>query len=246
MASTLARCRCRGGGVIRLRTAHDEMVNRIANRHDLVSRLGHELRTPVAVIFGVARTLAAGEATEDEKEDLLKRLVARTASLMKLVERFESALDDELTEPVGLHTLATELAAAFPRVRVAGDQGIPAVPLNPVLARRVLEELIDNALRFTPPESPIEVWVGIVGSRLKMKVMDRGPGIAPQDQDRIFEPLQQSEAIDSRTHQGAGVGLSLARAAARAMGGDVELETSGPAGSTFVWTIPLDARTMLA
>lgn len=229
-----------------LQIAHDEMVNRIAHRHDLVSRLGHELRSPVAVIFGVARTLAAGETTAEEKEDLLKRLVARTTSLMKLVERFESALDEELTEPVGLHALATELASDMPRVRVAGDRHLPAVPLNPILARRVLEELIDNALRFTPPESPIEVWVGIVGSRLKMKVMDQGPGIDTDDRDRIFEPLEQGEAVDSRTHHGAGLGLPLARAAARAMGGDIELETSGPAGSTFVWTIPLDTRAILA
>lgn len=227
-----------------LQIAHDEMVERIAQRHELVSRLGHELRTPVSVIFGVARTLAAGDVTEDEKEDLLKRLVARTTSLMKLVERFESALDEEFTEPVGLHTLATELATAFPRVTVAGDRHLPAVPLNPTLARRVLEELIDNALRFTSPESPVEVWVGIVGSRIKMKVMDRGPGIAQADRDRIFEPLQQGESIDCRTHQGAGLGLSLARAAARAMGGDVDLETSGPGGSTFVWTIPLSTRTV--
>jgi len=227
-----------------LQVAHDEMAERIARRHELVSRLGHELRTPVSVIFGVARTLAAGDATEEEKQDLLERLVARTTTLMKLVERFESALDEEFTEPVGLHTLATELAEAFPRVRVAGDHNLPAVLLNPTLARRVLEELIDNALRFAPPESRIEVWVGNVGSHIKMKVMDRGPGIAQADRDRIFEPLEQAGSSDHRTHQGAGLGLSLARAAARAMGGDVELETSGPDGSTFVWTVPIDMRTM--
>lgn len=229
-----------------LQVAHDQLVERISQRHELVSRLGHELRTPVSVIFGVARTLADGDIPDEEKRDLLKRLVTRTTALMKLVERFEAAVDTELTEPVGLHTLATEIASGNLRVRVAGEKDLPAVPLNPILARRVLEELIDNALRFTPADSPVEVWIGIVGNRIKVKVMDRGPGILVADRDRIFEPLQQGEAIDSRTHQGAGVGLSLARTAARAMEGDVELETSGPAGSTFVWTIPLDTEALLA
>lgn len=227
-----------------LQAAHDQLVERISQRHELVSRLGHELRTPVSVIFGVARTLANGDIDEAEKEDLLQRLVSRSASLVRLVERFEAAVDAELTEPVALFGLATEVADGNPRVRVAGDHDAPNVPLNPILARRVLEELVDNALRFTPETSPVEVWIGTQGSSIRVKVMDRGTGIPLQDRDRIFEPLQQGEAVDSRTHQGAGVGLSLARAAARAMEGDVELETSGPGGSTFVWTVPLDTDAM--
>jgi signal transduction histidine kinase len=109
-----------------------------------------------------------------------------------------------------------------------------------VLAGKVLQELLDNALRFTPEDSPVEVWVGIRGLDATVKVMDQGPGIAIEDRDRIFEPLIQGETVDSRVHGGLGVGLSLARAAARAMDGDIELEASGPEGSTFVWSIPFD------
>ena len=223
-----------------LQEAHDQLVERISQRHDLVSRLGHELRTPVSVIFGVARTLASGGLDEAEKEDLLERLVSRSAALVRLVERFEAAVDDELVEPLGLFQLASEVAEGRPRVSVEGDPDIPRVPLNPILAHRILEELVDNGLRFSPEGSPVEVWIDAQGPNVRVKVMDRGHGVPLEDRDRIFEPLEQGEAVDSRTHQGAGMGLSLARAAARAMDGDVDLETSGPGGSTFVWTIPLD------
>ena len=223
-----------------LQEAHDQLVERISQRHDLVSRLGHELRTPVSVIFGVARTLASGGLDEAEKEDLLERLVSRSAALVRLVERFEAAVDDELVEPLGLVQLASEVAGGRDRVTVAGDPDIPRVPLNPILAHRILEELVDNGLRFSPEGSPVEVWIDAQGPNLRVKVMDRGHGVPLEGRDRIFEPLEQGEAVDSRTHQGAGMGLSLARAAARAMDGDVDLETSGPGGSTFVWTIPLD------
>jgi signal transduction histidine kinase len=71
-------------------------------------------------------------------------------------------------------------------------------------------------------------------------VTDRGPGISSADHERIFEILEQLEDLNVRVHQGAGLGLSLARAAARGMGGDVVLEDSGFEGSTFLWTIPLE------
>ena len=74
---------------------------------------------------------------------------------------------------------------------------------------------------------------------MDVRVTDQGTGVPPQDRERIFEPLEQGEALDARVHQGAGVGLSLARAAARAMDGDLVLESSGAEGSTFLWTVRL-------
>ena len=110
---------------------------------------------------------------------------------------------------------------------------------NKVLARRILEELVDNARRFSPDHHPVEVRVSVEGDHVAVRVSDRGAGIPPADRERIFEPLEQGEALDSRTHQGAGMGLSLGRTAARAMDGDVVLEYSGPQGSTFLWTLAL-------
>jgi len=225
---------------LELEAAQEALVERAARRQELVARLGHELRTPVTVILGMAQTLQKGTVPEEERSRLLERLVARAADLARLVERLEVAVAAGLEEHVDLPALARELTAADPRIHLETGQGIPEVSLNPGAARRILEELLDNALRFSPAGSPVEVRIGVGDGRVEVRISDRGPGIEPEDRERIFGPLEQVEDLNVRVHQGAGMGLALARTAARAMGGDVTLESSGPEGSTFLWTVLLD------
>ncbi len=222
-----------------LEEAHVALVERVSRRHELVARLGHELRTPITVILGVARTLAGGGLETRQRDELLERLVGRATALSHLVERFESALDTGSEDRIDIAATARELATAWPRVRVTSEPGLPAVLANRVLVQRILEELVDNACKFSDPESPVEVSVTLGAGALQVRITDAGEGIRPEDQDRVFEPLEQAEALDARIHQGAGVGLSLGRAAARAMDGDLVLERSGPSGSTFLWTVAL-------
>ena len=222
-----------------LQEAHRALVERSARRHELVARLGHELRTPVTVILGIAKTLAGRSVDQGHLEELLGRLVGRAAALGRLVERFESVIDASSEDHVDIASLAHEVAADVPRARVDSPDRVPTVWANRVLARRILEELLDNACRFSPASSQVRVQVAAQPNHLEVRVTDAGPGVRPEDQERIFEPLEQGEALDARTHQGAGMGLSLGRAAARAMDGDLVLESSGPGGSTFVWTLPL-------
>jgi signal transduction histidine kinase len=222
-----------------LEEAHVALVERVSRRHELVARLGHELRTPVTVILGVARTLAGGGLDDRQRNELLERLVGRATALSRLVERFESALDTGSEDRIDVAATARELAASRPRVRVTSEPGLPPVLANRVLVQRILEELVDNACKFSDPEAQVEVSVTLGAGALQVRVSDAGEGIRPEDQDRVFEPLEQAEALDARIHQGAGVGLSLGRAAARAMDGDLVLERSGPDGSTFLWTVAL-------
>jgi len=112
--------------------------------------------------------------------------------------------------------------------------------LNPAAAARILEELVDNALRFSPDGAPVTIRVRLSLSAIEVRVSDRGSGIGPADAERIFGPLEQLEDLNVRVHQGAGIGLALARTAARAMGGDVVLEASAPGSSTFLWTIAIE------
>jgi signal transduction histidine kinase len=222
-----------------LEEAHVALVERVSRRHELVARLGHELRTPVTVILGVARTLASNDLEPHQRRELLDRLVSRATGLARLVERFESALDTGSEDRIDLPVLAREVAATLPRVRVSAQPALPEVLMNRVLARRILEELVDNACKFSPEHAPVGVSVALGEGALLIRVTDTGEGIRPEDRDRVFEPLEQGEALDARKHQGAGVGLSLGRAAARAMDGDLVLEDSGPDGSTFLWTVAL-------
>jgi two-component system sensor histidine kinase KdpD len=226
-----------------LEEAHVALVERVARRHELVSRLGHELRTPVTVILGVARTLAEGRADPVQQTELLAALVDRANSLRRLVERFETAVDATANEVVDLTELSRELAAGIGspgRITVSPEGFVPRTSVNPVLARRILEELIDNACRFSPPSAPVEVRLERRNDWIDVRVVDQGDGIDPADLERIFEPLEQGERLDVRRHQGAGMGLALARAAARAMDGDVVVDDSGPEGSTFRWAVRIE------
>jgi signal transduction histidine kinase len=222
-----------------LEEAQTALVERAVQRHDMLARLSHELRTPVTVILGVAQTLSKGGVDADQQRELLDRLVGRAQDLTRLVERFEMTVDAGLTEHVDVAQVAREVAGPNDRVEVVTDGPLPVVELNAGVARRILEELVDNALRFSPDGAPVEVRIGCVLPWLEVRVSDRGPGIDPQHRERIFGPLEQLESVNVRVHQGAGMGLALARAAARAMDGDVVVETADVAGSTFLWRIAL-------
>jgi two-component system sensor histidine kinase KdpD len=172
---------------------------------------------------------------------MCERLVSRAGELAKFIERFEGAMDAAAGEVVDVAALIGSLASERPRVHADVPRGLPQAWASTMLARRVLEELLDNACKFSPTDTPVTLEIGSTPEYVTVRVRDRGPGIPVEYRDRIFEPLEQVEQLDVRMHQGAGVGLSLARTAARAMDGDLVLEATGPDGSTFLWTLPVES-----
>jgi signal transduction histidine kinase len=220
-----------------LEMAQQALLERAARRHELVSRLGHELRTPVTVILGMATTLKKGTAPIDQRAEILDTLVDRAESLSRLVQRFEAAVEAGLTEWADVTQVAREVAEVFPRVVVDAAPGPAMATLNRVAARRILEELVENALAFSPSDMPVTINVRVNGHGPEVRVVDHGGGVSPEAFTRIFDPLEQGEDLNTRHHQGVGLGLTLARMSARAMDGDVSLETTGPDGSTFLWQV---------
>jgi signal transduction histidine kinase len=226
-----------------LEMAQQALLERAARRHELVSRLSHELRTPVTVVLGMARSLVEGHVGEEDRDDVLRTLVERAEALARLVQRFEAAVESGLTEWADVNLVVEEVAADNPRVRVEPSDGPAMAGLNRIAARRIVEELVENAVAFSPPEATVTVRIGVRGASPVVRVIDHGPGIDAADVDRIFAPLEQVEPLDTRTHQGMGFGLALARMSARAMDGDVILESTGPQGSTFTWIVSNGAAT---
>jgi signal transduction histidine kinase len=223
-----------------LEEAHAALVERATQRHELVARLSHELRTPVTVILGMAQTLAKADDAFPQRQELLDRIVERSEALARLVERFELTIDAGMAEKVDVAAMAREVASPYPRVRVMAKGGPFAATLSPVVGRRILGELVVNALEFSPPDGAVAVQVARGSAGIDVRVVDGGAGIEPAARERIFGFLEQLEDLNVRVHQGLGFGLSLARGAARSMGGDVILESSGPEGSTFLWTIAIE------
>jgi signal transduction histidine kinase len=220
-----------------LEIAQQALLERAARRHDLVSRLGHELRTPVTVILGMAHTLASGAAKPEERAEVLKTLVDRAEALARLVHRFEAAVEAGLTEWADVTQVAREAAEQHVRVRVEAPAGPAMASMNRTAARRILEELVENALAFSPETERVDIVISAMDGSPEVRVIDHGAGVAPDVLPRIFDPLEQGEDLNTRVHQGVGLGLTLARMSARAMDGDVTLESTGPDGSTFLWSV---------
>ncbi len=220
-----------------LEVAQEALLERSARRHELVSRLGHELRTPVTVILGMAQTLAKGTAPLEERPVILETLVDRAEALARLVQRFEAAVEAGLTEWADVSQVAREVAESYERVEVDAPPGPAMASLNRTAAKRILEELVENALAFSTASSKVTIAVSTDGGSPEVRVVDHGGGVAPAVLPRIFDPLEQGEDLNTRTHQGVGLGLTLARMSARAMDGDVVLESTGPQGSTFLWAV---------
>jgi signal transduction histidine kinase len=224
-----------------LELAQEALLERAARRHELVSRLGHELRTPVTVILGMAQTLAKGAGSNEQREEMLDALVTRAQGLARLVSRLEGVVEAGLTEYTDVTDVAREVAAISPRVEVETPGQPVLATLNRVAARRILEELVENGLEFSRDDDPVVVRIEATGSGIQVRVIDHGPGIAEDAFERIFEPLEQAEDLHTRTHQGVGLGLTVARMSARAMDGDVTLESTDPQGSVFLWQVSTSA-----
>jgi signal transduction histidine kinase len=223
-----------------LELAQEALLERAARRHELVSRLGHELRTPVTVILGMAQTLSKGTGTHDQREEMLAALVMRAQGLARLVSRLEGVVEAGLTEYTDVIDVAEEIARMSPRVRVEGPGRPMLATLNRVAALRILEELVENGLEFSDEREPVTVRVAEADDAgIEVRVVDRGTGVAEDALERIFEPLEQAEELHTRTHQGVGLGLTVARMSARAMDGDVTLEETGPHGSVFLWRVSM-------
>jgi signal transduction histidine kinase len=220
-----------------LEMAQEALLERAARRHELISRLGHELRTPVTVILGMAQTLSRYEADPAERKEMLNRLAARAGDLAKLIERLEAAVESGLTEWADVTSVAREVAMAYDHIRIDAPRSPAMACLNRVAARRILEELMDNALAFSPDDEEVLISIRVRPDATEVRVIDHGPGIDPAVSQRIFEPLEQAESLNSRTHQGVGLGLTIARMSARAMDGDVTLENAGPGTTIFLWRL---------
>jgi signal transduction histidine kinase len=165
-----------------------------------------------------------------------ERLIARAQDLARLVTRFEAAVEAGMTEWADVVEVARAVAGDHERVIVDAPVAPLMASLNRQAARRILEELVENAVAFSKDE-PVTVRVSVRSTYTEVRVTDRGPGVDPELAERMFAPMEQGEGLNTRTHQGAGLGLALARMSARAMDGDVVLERTGAEGSTFLWTL---------
>ncbi|HKP77442.1 MAG TPA: ATP-binding protein, partial [Longimicrobiaceae bacterium] len=211
----------------------------------LIASVSHDLRTPLTTIKALAHDLAEhGDeraVTIEEEADRLNRFVADLLDLSRL-----SA--GEL--PVALEIVAAEDLAGAALQRVSGSLGArevrvelhPGEPL--LLARmdfvqslRVLVNLLENAHKYAPPGTPIDLTVAAEGDRLAFLVADRGPGVPDDERERIFQPFYRRPGV-APDAGGAGLGLSISRRLAEVQGGTLTVGPREGGGSVFVFSLP--------
>lgn len=215
-------------------------------RSALLAAVGHDLRTPLAGVKAAVTGLLDPEVTWtpqqqhellltiDASADRLDRLVANLLDATRIqagavaVDRHPTALDEVVLRCL-VHVADGAVAVSVPET-------LPLVDTDPVLLERVLDNLLANALRFTPSGTQVRV-VGVVnGAAVELTVVDHGPGLPAKDRQRIFEPFQR---LGDRSQGGTGLGLAIAKGFCDAVGADLAATDTPGGGLTMTVTVPV-------
>ncbi|MFC4638436.1 sensor histidine kinase [Deinococcus hohokamensis] len=219
-------------------------------RTELIGNVAHELRAPLTALRGYAdaledQMLPATHASRaiGREVSAMERLV-RDLSLVSRVEARQIELQLQALPPARLLDAASErFAPAFEdrgvALHVLGGQGLPDVLADEERALQVLTNLLSNALRHTPRGGVVRLDAEVAGPLLRLTVTDTGPGLSPEHLRRIFERFYRVDAARSRLDGGSGVGLTIARGLAEAMGGALSAASVPGQGSTFCFSLPL-------
>jgi signal transduction histidine kinase len=218
---------------------------------DLMSVLGHELRSPLTAIRGAATLLlqAHAELSPEKVTELLAVIDGAAARMADRIEdvlvagRLDGARQRVLVEEVDLsEAIADVLEAARQhapgrRLRAQGADGV-TVRADQQRIHQVLRVLLDNALRFSPPGSPVDVRVERRGGQARIEVRDRGPGVPAGERERIFGRGVKLDAAAP----GAGLGLYVMAGLLQAMGGGSGVEPRAGGGAIFWFSLPSPAK----
>jgi signal transduction histidine kinase len=221
-------------------------------RARFVSGVSHELRTPLAQIRLYLETLRLGRfRTDAQRERSLEQIDRETRRLAHLVEnvlrfsrRGAQAPDDVAREPVDVASevqeVASELAllAAARRATITVEvRGHPTVVMVPGTLRQILINLLDNAVKYGPPEQSVRVTVEGEARTARIEVLDEGPGIPASEREAVFQPFRRGRAAASSGAGGSGIGLTIVREIVAAHGGVVSVADSHQ-GARIVVDLP--------
>jgi len=229
----------------------EELRRLSALRADFVSLVSHELRSPMAAVIGAARTLQERwrALSPEQREAFLALIGDETQRLATLIgdvlhtSQIEAGTFSYSFSDVDLSRLVEDAVATASlgqdEVRVTGavSSGLPAIRGDRERLRQVLGNLIENAVKYSPMGEEVQVRAQPDNGRVKISVVDRGPGI-PHDQQRlIFEKFGRAD-VAGGSKPGTGLGLFIARSIAEAHGGTLDVHSSPEQGSTFTLTLP--------
>jgi len=244
---------------VRLFTELQERTQQVqvANRHkdEFLANMSHELRTPLNAIIGFSEVMLErmfGDLT-DKQEEYLNDILSSGRHLLSLINdildlsKIEAGrMELELTDfnlPVAIDnalTLVHERAARRGLTLTQNvDEALGDFSGDERQIKQVLLNLLSNAIKFTPEGGKVEVRAHLKGDVVEIAVADTGIGIAPEDQELVFEEFRQVGSDLAKKHEGTGLGLALARRFVELHGGNLWLESEAGVGSTFTFDLPV-------
>lgn len=234
-----------------LQTVQDEAETE-RMRSALLSSVSHDLRTPLAAIAGASSSMlddgdtslppaARRELCQSifDSADRLSRIVDNLLNMTRIESgTFRVAKQQHVVEEIvgsTLHRMTDQLKGRKVQTRLPSE--LPSVPLDDVLFQQVLINLVDNAVRYVPATAEIEISASAENGWLSVEVADRGPGLRPGDEERVFEKFYRGPL--PRPQSGTGLGLTICRAIISAHGGTISADNRTGGGAVFRIRVPL-------
>jgi signal transduction histidine kinase len=238
----------------RLRQSLDELQEMNRLKDEFVGVVSHELRTPLTVISGAVKTVRRPEVelSVADRDGLLESAERAADRLRGLVEqllsaaRLEQAHTSRRRAPVRIAAIAravaseADLRAGKPRLRVRMPEDLPLVHSDEGVIQRILGNLVDNALKYSGPDSVVAIDARIEGNEVIISVRDEGPGIPDEARERIFDRFFQGDSSTTRSSGGVGLGLYICRRLAEEIDARLWLVRSDERGSVFSLALETD------
>lgn len=238
-----------GLGVLLHDITADKELDRM--RASLIATVSHELRTPLAAIKGYATTLLAEDVEwqPEAQKRFLQIISEETDRLTDMVNdildlsRLESGALRLQMRPCDFHSLLQETLRRLPipaqQVHLSLPGALPPLLADPLRVQTILRNLLENAWKYGG--EAVEIWIEAQAREkdLLVRIRDNGPGIRPEERERIFEPFYRAQESAAKTPGGAGLGLAICQGLVQAHGGQLWLEAQ-PRGAAFAFTLPLE------
>lgn len=248
-------------GVVGVATDVTERLRAQRMKDEFVSIVSHELRTPLTSIRGSLGLLDGGVAGElpPKARDLVRIALSNTDRLVRLIndildlDKMEAGQVTLQRAPVPVRALCDEvigqMSSYAQQMEVALE--VQAAPCDPVHADRdriaqVLTNLLSNAIKFSPAAGRVLVRLETRATRVRISVVDNGPGIAAKDIPKLFQKFHQLDASDARSRGGSGLGLVIAKTLVEAHHGQIGVESEVGEGSTFYFELPVARQRTVA
>jgi PAS domain S-box-containing protein len=219
-------------------------------KDEFIGMVSHELKTPLTVIMGALRVATSPGVSREELQVLLRDAISSTENMAGIVEnllelsRFQAdrlelhprladlgSIARDVTRKLGGKSTKHRLVIELPDIS-------PDIQVDPVRVERILFNLVENAIKYSPEGGEVKISAQRVDSDLVVSVSDQGPGISVRDQKKLFRSFEQLEIENRRAMQGVGLGLKVCRTLVEAHGGRIWVDSRRGHGATFHFTLP--------